>query len=239
MFSTVLLAAGLASGQAPAGGPPPGPLPIPVVAAPGLAGVPAPMPAVDLPGTARIVARQAPPAKPPEEKPQEPLNLTVQVPETPKPADAPAEAAAAPDRWAFMTAVQGTWLGVFLDDHRTSFSGWTEMSYTGSSTATTNQPVVWNDRADKFLVNQHWMRLERSVVTSGTTDVTWGYRVDTIVGSDYRFSLPRGLLNSQLLNDDQTTQNLYGVDPIQFYGNIYVPTLFKGTDFRAGRLFTP
>jgi len=136
-----------------------------------------------------------------------------------------------------MRTLQGTWYGAALDDNRTSVSGWVEGSYTASSAKVTNQPVVWNDRADRFLMNQAWFRLERSVVTSGTTDPTWGYRIDADYGSDYRFSMMRGLLNNQLKNS-QGNQNLYGVDLIQFYSNVYVPTLFQGTDVRVGRLFT-
>ena len=61
-----------------------------------------------------------------------------------------------------------------------------------------NQPVVWTDRANQPLLQQAWLRFGRSVVTSGTTDPTFGFQVDVLTGSDYRFTLPRGLLNSQL-----------------------------------------
>ena len=53
--------------------------------------------------------------------------------------------------------------------------GWTTMSYTpstsygGSANPFGNLPVTWNDRANMFLLNQHWTRFERTVVTSGTT----------------------------------------------------------------------
>ncbi len=57
-------------------------------------------------------------------------------------------------------------------------------------------------------------------------------------GSDYRFTLPRGLLNSQLVNTTGA-QNLYGVDPIQHYAAMFVPNLFRGVEFRLGRLYTP
>src|SRR5947209_2596165 len=182
-----------------------------------------------------VLAAGQPPA--PDAPAPEPLNVPVYAP---APAAAPAAAAAAapPDRWFLMKALQGSWAGVFLDDSRTSISGWTEASYTASTNSVTNQPEVWNDRANRFLVNQHWIRIDRAVVTSGTTEPTWGYRIDTLIGSDYRFTLMRGLLNSQLENANGT-QNLYGVDLIQFYANAYVPTLFEGTDVRAGRLFTP
>jgi hypothetical protein len=137
-----------------------------------------------------------------------------------------------------MESVQGTWLGVLLDDNRTSLSGWVEGSYTGSTARVNNQPVVWNDRANEFLLNQAWFRLERSLVTSGTTDPSFGYRLDYVYGSDYRFTLMRGLFNNQLLNADGN-QNFYGSDLLSFYGNMFVPTLFQGTEFRVGRLWTP
>jgi hypothetical protein len=41
-----------------------------------------------------------------------------------------------------------------------------------------------------------------------------------------------------LLNADGN-QNLYGLDPIGFFASAYVPTLFQGTEFRIGRLYTP
>jgi hypothetical protein len=71
-----------------------------------------------------------------------------------------------------------------------------------------------------------------------------GFRSDWLIGSDFRFTLPRGLWNSQLLaadmpNGNPARQILYGVDPIQFYGSFYVPTLFQGTEFRIGRHFCP
>jgi hypothetical protein len=76
------------------------------------------------------------------------------------------------------------------------------------------------------------------LVTSGTTEISWGFQIDTINGSDYRWTLPRGLFNSQLDNSTGA-QNLYGVDPVQQYVNLYVPTLFRGTEFRLGRFYSP
>jgi hypothetical protein len=189
-------------------------------------------------GGAVALGQPQPPAPP--ETP-EPVNVTVDgLPPIAAPPPAPTAPAAAtpPDRWILMRTLQGTWYGAALDDNRTSLSGWVEQSYTASTAHATNQPVVWNDRPNKYLMNQAWFRLERSVVTSGTTDITWGYRVDADLGTDYRFSMMRGLFNNELLNS-QGKQNLYGTDLIQFYSNIYIPTLFAGTDIRVGRLFTP
>src|SRR5262249_24740983 len=66
---------------------------------------------------------------------------------------------------------------------------------------------------------------------------TWGFRSDTILpGTDYRFTLARGLLNSQLTaNNGQP--NEYGIDPVQFYGELYIPDVIRGIDIKAGRFF--
>jgi hypothetical protein len=137
-----------------------------------------------------------------------------------------------------MRELQGTGLGALLDDDRVSVSGWTDGSYTASTARHSNFPVAFNDRANTFLLQQQWFRLDRALVTAGTTQPTWGYHLDVLVGSDYRWTLSRGLFNSQLRNSTGA-QNLYGVDPIQFYANAYLPTLFRGTEFRVGRTFNP
>jgi hypothetical protein len=151
----------------------------------------------------------------------------------------PGPTAPLPDRWWFMRAVQGTWTGAFLDDNRFYMTGWIEQSFTGSTDAVTNGTITWNDRANRYLLQQAWVRWGRSVVTSGTTEPTFGFQIDDLNGSDYRFTLPRGLWNSQLDSSTPGSQNLYGVDLIQEYVSMYLPMLFRGTEFRLGRLYTP
>lgn len=236
MWPTLFLGGALALGQPPAPGESPQPSTSPPVWYVAPAGPPGSL------ALTRVVDQPPPPAQPggadPGNVTGEPLNVAVTAPKA-QPAEAAAAAAATPaDRWMLMRSLQGTWTGVLLDDNRTSVSGWVEGSYTASTNTLSNQPVVWNDRANRFLLNQAWVRVERSVVTSGTTEATWGYRIDTDIGSDYRFSMMRGLLNGQL-ESRNGQQNIYGVDLIQFYTNVYIPTLFEGTDVRVGRLFTP
>jgi hypothetical protein len=137
-----------------------------------------------------------------------------------------------------MHELQGSWLGAWFDDRRFSISGWTEASYTGSTSQVSNFPVTFNDRANTFLLQQEWIRFNRALLTTGTTEPSWGYRLDVLIGSDYRWTLIRGLFNSQLDNSTGA-QNLYGIDPIEFYGNVYFPTLFQGTEFRVGRTYNP
>ena len=172
-----------------------------------------------------------------------PAPIEINAPLLPAPAAPPAPAPSAvatayPDRWWVMRQVQGTWLGALMDDNRVFLTGWLQQSFTASTDRVSNVTVVWNDRANEYLFQQGWIRLGRSVVTGGTTQPTFGFLIDVLTGSDYRFSLPRGLLNSQLVNSTGA-QNLYGVDPIQHYVAMFLPTVLRGVEFRFGRLYTP
>lgn len=185
----------------------------------------------------------------PEAKAQEqpaaapPIKIVPETPEEPA-AEEPAAAAEPAERWWLMRELQGTTAGYLLDTHRISISGWLAGSYTASQASFSNSPVVWNDRANEFLFQQGWVRIERSIVTDGTTSPSWGFRSDWLFGSDYRMTLPRGLWNSQLLASDipiadPSRQNLYGVDPITFYVNGYFPNVAKGLEVQVGRIWTP
>lgn len=180
------------------------------------------------PATPVLFQQAEPPAEPPleEEKP---------VIETPQ----EAVAARTPgDRWALMRALQGTWPGYLMDDNRIKLFGWVETSMNGSSRPDFNTPVVWTYLANSVMMQQAWFRLERSVDTSSTTP-TWGFRGDILYGTDYIFTLPRGIFNGQLTEATDGLPNRYGIDPISFYLEGYIPTVFNGLDLRLGRWFTP
>ncbi len=157
--------------------------------------------------------------------------------QAPTPADTTTPPAPAPDRWLLMKSLQGTWPGAVLDEERMQVSGWTEGSFTGSSDAHSNLPMGFNWRANEFAVQQNWLRFERTVVTSGTSEPTFGFRNDWILpGVDYRFTVARGLFSGQLTDNDGQP-NTYGIDPIQFYGEAYFPTVGRGMDVKLGRMF--
>jgi hypothetical protein len=144
---------------------------------------------------------------------------------------------AAADRWFLMKELQGTWPGALLDDNRLRLYGWTEMSFTASSDAHDQLPMGFNYLANQFLLQQNWLRFERPVVTSGTTEPTFGFRSDTILpGSDYRFTVSRGLFSGQLTANDGEP-NTYGIDPVQFYAEAYFPNFARGLDVKVGRMF--
>lgn len=158
---------------------------------------------------------------------------------TPKAESVTPTAASISDRWPLMKVLQGTTPGILLDTQRLVITGWTQGSFTASTAEHENLPMGFNYRANEFLLQQNWLRLERTVVTSGTTAPTFGFRNDWILpGSDYRFTLPRGLFNYQLTDNDGKP-NIYGFDPVQCYGEGYFPTLAHGTDVKVGRFLAP
>jgi hypothetical protein len=196
---------------------------------------PAPPTTTPAPDTLRVVAELQPGA---EQLPAPVPSVTIPLPGlVPAPSPAPQQPAPAPpDRGAVMRALQGTWYGALLDDNRMGVSGWTQGAFTASTDRINQLPIGFNYRANDFLLQQNWLRFERTVNQSVTTP-TWGFRTDTILpGADYRYTLARGLLNSQLTaNNGQP--NLYGFDPVQFYGELYLPQLARGTDVKVGRFY--
>ena len=136
-----------------------------------------------------------------------------------------------------MKSLDGSWIGNILKENRIEISGWTDLSYTASTDRSTNLPTGFNYKANDFLLDQNWLRIDRPVDTTSTCEPSYGFRLDTILpGSDYRFTAARGLFSDQL-SADHGHPNLYGIDPIQFYGEAYYPTIAQGMDVKVGRFF--
>src|SRR5262249_55180482 len=154
-----------------------------------------------------------------------------------------------PTRYILMEELQGTWPGALLDGTRTYITGWEEFSYTFGTVGHVGLPETFNYRQNEPVMQQTWIRIARPVVngttTSGTsyawptppTEPTFGFESDWIIGTDYRFTLPqKGLLNWQLTDrhlfnvvpppgSEAFAPNIYGIDPVQFYGEAYFPTI--------------
>ena len=171
----------------------------------------------------------------------EPAPILVPLPSASQPPAQPPSvslALPAPTRWPFMRAVQGTWLGTSLEDERIQIYGWTQESFTASTDRESNLPLGFNYKANQFLLQQNWLRIDRAIVTKGTSTPSFGFRSDWILpGSDYFFTLPRGLFNGQL-TADHGGPNLYGIDPVEFYVEAYFPTIAQGMDVKIGRFFS-
>jgi hypothetical protein len=157
--------------------------------------------------------------------------------DTPSPPETPAAKPAPPppDRWFLMRELQGTYPGWLLDGNKVQVLGWTDMAFTASTDHREQLPMGFNYRANEFHVQQDWLRIDRQVDQSATTP-TFGFRFDTLFGIDYRFTIARGLFDSQLTSNDGGP-NIYGVDPVQFYGEAYLPGVGRGMDIKFGRFF--
>lgn len=157
--------------------------------------------------------------------------------------EAPAEE---PEKGHFMKLVEGTHLGNWMDENKISISGWAAGSYTtGSSRTKSNLPVTWNDRSNTFLFQQFWAEIAKNVDTE-SKEFDWGFKVALLAGSDYRFTVNRGLFSNQLINGRPDAgeingfqQNIYGADLPLFYASFWCPDLFEGTEIQVGRVFTP
>lgn len=118
-------------------------------------------------------------------------------------------------------------------------SGWIDASYTASTDRDTQLPMGFNYRANQFLLQQNWVRIERAVQKDDAAGPSFGFLSDTILpGSDYRFTLPRGLFSQQLVAN-RGQPDLYGIDPVRFYGEAYFPNFAQGLDVRVGRFYAP
>jgi hypothetical protein len=135
-----------------------------------------------------------------------------------------------------MQSLQGTWPGWLLDGNRLRVYGWVEGSFTASSVGRDNTPEGSNFHANDFSVNQCWLRIERPVDPTATTP-TFGFRSDTYVGTDYRYTIARGLFSGQLTSKDGLP-HFYGVDPIQFYAEARFPQVCHGLDVKVGHIYT-
>jgi hypothetical protein len=116
-------------------------------------------------------------------------------------------------------------------DNRIKVYGWVDTSINASTSTDNNLPNAFNIRANTLTLQQALMRIERIPDTVQTDHWDWGFKIDQFYGLDYRYTTARGIFSDQLIKYNQ----LYGYDPVQFYGQLYVPNIGQGTLFRVGR----
>lgn len=147
----------------------------------------------------------------------------------------------APEPYALMRLLSTTRAGGWMEEKGISISGWAQGNYTLSSSSKNNLPVTFNDRADFWQFNQNFLRIDKAIDTS-KKEFQIGGRAELILpGTDARFSISRGLLDSQLkpANPDGTLPNYYPIDLFQAYADVYLPNLGKeGTTVRVGKFAT-
>jgi hypothetical protein len=142
-------------------------------------------------------------------------------------------------RYPLEKALSCNSIGHWLDDNRIEVYGWLNASANLSSSDKTNYPLSYAVRPNRVEFNQALFRIERVPDTVQTDHVDWGMHLDILYGYDYHFTTMKGVFSNQLLNNHPSDQALggkiYGVDPMLFYGDIYIPWIAQGMDIRIGR----
>lgn len=142
------------------------------------------------------------------------------------------------DTNTLMKIMRGDRDASWLDRNKISVSGWTNMSYTASTDRSNQNPMGLNYLANSFLLQQNWLRIQLPVDRSAD-HATFGFHSDTILpGSDYVYTLARGLFNGQLTANNGHP-NRYGFDPVQFYAEAFLPNIYQGLQLKFGHFFAP
>ncbi len=191
-----------------------------------------------------LAAGQAPAPMPmPMPKPMAaPMTAPMAAPAATAPAAECATCAAEPEaaatKYFVEKLLEGTRFGQTLADRGVRIYGWTQMNYTASSASKTNQPTTFNDRANEFQMNQTWLRIDKAVDTS-KKEFQLGYHIDAFIGTDARFTVPRGMFDNQLRNGNNGGPRNYPSDIYAAYVEAFLPSVGpEGTTVRVGRFAT-
>ena len=131
----------------------------------------------------------------------------------------------------FMSWLHGTSFGDLLERNRIQAYGWLNASMNVSQAHDSNAPTSYWIAANRPMLNQALLRVERQVDSAQTDHVDWGFRSTLLYGSDYRFMTAGGWFSDQLLRHN----NLYGFDATEQYLDVYTPDFGEGTIVRVGR----
>jgi hypothetical protein len=133
--------------------------------------------------------------------------------------------------YPLMKALQGTWLGNWLHDNKIDIYGWVTAEGNISTSKNSNQPDSYWIVPNKIEMDQAVLRFERQEDTVQTDHVDWGFRFTNVYGMDYRYLTAGGYFSQQ-----SYLQNLlYGYDPTEIYGEVYIPWVMNGLVVRMGR----
>ena len=122
-----------------------------------------------------------------------------------------------------------------LSKSRLKIYGWASIGGNLSTSHDSNAPTAYNLVPNSVVLDQLIVRVERQPNTVQTDHADWGFLVDNIVGTDYRYTIAKGIFSNQLLRSN----HLYGYDPTQFYGMLYLPKIGQGTLLKVGRFISP
>jgi len=132
-----------------------------------------------------------------------------------------------------------TAVGQWMTQHRIEIFGWINSAANVSSSSSTNYPLSYQVRPNRIELNQVVFNIQRIVDTVQTDHLDWGFDISTLYGYDYHFTTMKGVFSNQFLNYSPASAQLpgrtYGIDPMLFYADIYVPWVAEGMVVRVGR----
>lgn len=132
-----------------------------------------------------------------------------------------------------------TSLGHWMERNRIEINGWVNPSANVSSSSFTNYPLSYATRPNRVEFNQLVVNISRVEDTVQTDHVDWGFNISTLYGYDYHYTVTKGVFSNQLLNNPKAHSALngkiYGVDPMLFYVDFYIPSIAEGMIIRVGR----
>lgn len=134
-------------------------------------------------------------------------------------------------KYPLMQALDGTYSGKWLDDHRIRVYGWINGSGNASTNRNSNTVTSYWVAPNSVQLDQALLRFERQVDTVQTDHVDWGFRFTGDYGIDYRYFTAGGWWDRQLL----VHNNLYGWDTTEVYANLYFPGIAQGMILTVGR----
>lgn len=126
-------------------------------------------------------------------------------------------------------------LGLAKSKSRIKIYGWIDIGGNFSTSKNSNAPTSYNLVPNRVVLDQAILRIERQPNTVQKDHADWGFVVDNIYGTDYRYTLAKGIVSDQLLKHN----NLYGYDPTQVYGMLYLPKIADGLLIKVGRFISP
>ncbi|HVT95234.1 MAG TPA: outer membrane beta-barrel protein [Bryobacteraceae bacterium] len=113
--------------------------------------------------------------------------------------------------------------------------GWLNAGGDASTSEKSNVPESYAIVPNKLEFDQAVLRIERVPDTVQTGHLDWGFRLSTMYGIDYRYTTAQGWFSQQLLKRN----SLYGADPVEVYGLLYVPGVAQGMVIQFGRFLSP
>lgn len=132
----------------------------------------------------------------------------------------------APDTntYPLMEAING-------NSSRTKIYGWIEPGFNFSTSKHIVYPMSYNIYANRLVLDQAVIYVERLPDTVQTDHFDWGFHLTAFYGVDYRFTTSVGYFSQQLLKFNRQ----YGFDPVLEYLDLYFPQIAQGMNIRIGR----